>query len=393
MGYLLCMMPKKTTIKLASLILSLWFLGGIAVHAQQSIDQRCQQAIQPRPASFEPGGIILTAFDGASLWVYDIDRDTRYPLPETRPCLANCHLSPDANWVTYLNADTGIFSMMRLDGTQRTPLSTGAAFDVQWWSQERVLVWTPDHRAYLRSLADLDVEEAREYLPVQGVLAVQPSGYYALALVADAQGELRRALINLANAEQAPVFLAPDMPYFNAAMWSPDGSYLAYVGRGALDTSINMAGAELFLIQPGSAIPRQLTYFSSQYGAVRIDGFIPNSLSWSPDSTRIAFWVIELIGPDYEANTGTAELHVLDITTGQLVAYCGFVTNEHTPNPSRIVWSPDGSHLALAGNIPGDDKGYLLLALNLETGVFIELSDGIYPALGRPDVVAWGNKP
>lgn len=385
------MMPNKTIFKQLSLILSILFLSGIAVHGQQSIDQRCQQAIQSRPASFEPGGIILTAFDGASLWVYDIDRDTRYPLPETRPCLANCHLSPDANWVTYLNADTGIFSMMRLDGTQRTPLSTGAAFDVQWWSQDRVLVWTPDHRAYLRSLADLDVEESREYLPAQGVLAVQPSGYYALALLADAQGVLRRALINLADAEQSPVFLAPDMPYFNAAMWSPDGTYLAYVGRGALDASIDVAGAELFLIQPGSAIPRQLTYFSSQYGAVRIDGFIPNSLSWSPDSTRIAFWVIELIGPDYEANTGTAELHVLDITTGQMVAYCGFVTNEHTPNPSRIVWSPDGSHLALAGNVPGDDKGYLLLALNLETGVFTELSDGIYPALGRPDVVAWGN--
>ncbi|MCA9889096.1 MAG: hypothetical protein KC546_12025 [Anaerolineae bacterium] len=375
------------------LIILLAMSISFTAHAQQDIEQRCQQAIQPRPANFELGGIILTAFDGASLWVYDIDQDTRYPLPETRPCLANCHLSPDASWITYLNADTGIFSMMRLDGTQRAPLSAGAAFDVQWWSQDRILVWTPDHRTYLRSLDDLDVEESREYLPAEGILAIQPNGYYALALLADSQGQLRRALINLADEEQSPVFLAPDVPYFNGATWSSSGSYLAYVGRGALDTSLDVAGAEIYLIQPGSAIPRQLTYFSSQYGAVRIDGYVPNSLSWSPDSTRIAFWVIELIGPDYEANTGTAELHVLDINTGQMVAYCGFVTNEHTPNPSRIVWSPDGSHLALAGNVPGDDKGYLLLALDLETGVFTELSNGIFPALGRPDVVAWGNKP
>jgi hypothetical protein len=43
--------------------------------------------------------------------------------------------------------------------------------------------------------------------------------------------------------------------------------------------------------------------------------------------------------------------------------------------------------------VPGDDRGYLLLALNVETGIFTELSEGIYPTLGGPNPVAWGLAP
>ncbi len=90
---------------------------------------------------------------------------------------------------------------------------------------------------------------------------------------------------------------------------------------------------------------------------------------------------------------GSAMIHILDIHTGEVVAYCGFTTTEHTPNPPRLIWSPDGTHIALGGNVPGDDKGYLLLALDTATGIFTALSDGIYPTLGGPNPVAWGYAP
>jgi hypothetical protein len=83
-------------------------------------------------------------------------------------------------------------------------------------------------------------------------------------------------------------------------------------------------------------------------------------------------------------------IHVVDLDSGVTRSYCGFTTTEHTPDPPLLHWSPDGTHLAFSGNIPSDDKGYLLLALNLENGVFTELSNGIYPVLGSADVVAWG---
>ena len=56
----------------------------------------------------------------------------------------------------------------------------------------------------------------------------------------------------------------------------------------------------------------------------------------------------------------------------------------------RLQWSPDGTHLAFGGNIPADDKGYLLLSLDTDSGVVTELSDGIFPVVGTADVIAWG---
>ena len=99
------------------------------------------------------------------------------------------------------------------------------------------------------------------------------------------------------------------------------------------------------------------------------------------------------MGADPEANTGNAVIHILDVATGATTVYCGYATTEHTPNPPRLVWSPDSTHIAFGGNVTGDERGYLLLALDTETGVITELSEGIYPALGTPDVVAWGLPP
>lgn len=359
-------------------------------HAQaNSVQPICPAVgIQPRPAEFKPGGIILTTFDKSAIWVYNIDRNSRYPLPETSPCGANCRLSPDARWLSYYNPATNMFNKMRLDGTQRTPLARGAS-DVQWWTPDTLLIWTPSHDAYLRPEAD---EFAREDIPAKGAISIQPGGFWGVVL--EQQGEdFRRVLVNLEereNPDATRAYLGYDEPYFNAASWSPDGSALAYVSRGALDPAVQVAGSEIFLIRPGSAIAQQMTYLTSTYGAVRINGHTLSDLAWSPDGTKVAFWVIELLGPNVEANTGQATIHILDVETATVSSYCGFATDEHTPNPPRLAWSPDSSHIAFGGNVPGDDKGYLLLALNVETGVFTELSDGIFPALGRPDIMAWG---
>lgn len=358
--------------------------------AQNSIINVCPDTgIQPRLASFEPGGIILTSFDSVALWVYDIDRNTRYPLPETRPCTSNCHLSPDAQWMIFLDPQTFTFSKMRLNGTQRTPLVSSAA-EVRWWNQDTLLIWTTDQRAYLRPEAD-PLAEA-QFLPLDGLISVQPGGRYALQTNGE-NGIFNRLMVNIEETEQTPVLLSQDRTYFNASAWSPDGQSLAFVGAGDFDDSIGISGAELFLVSPSNTIPRQTTSFSDAYGAVRINGYAPDDLSWSPDSHHIAFWVIELNGANPVENTEEAVLHILTTNTGEVRRYCGYTATEHTPETPRIIWSPDSSHIAFAGNIPGDEKGALLLAVNIESGVFTELSNGMFPVYGIPQLNAWGIVP
>ncbi|MBZ0295557.1 MAG: hypothetical protein K8L99_23570, partial [Anaerolineae bacterium] len=102
------------------LILVVWLLLGFTASDMTFTEVCPGVSIQPRSGEFPPGGIILTSFDKSSIWVYNIDQDARYPLPDTLPCGVNCRLSPDARWVTYVDPQNGTYGKMRLDGTERT---------------------------------------------------------------------------------------------------------------------------------------------------------------------------------------------------------------------------------------------------------------------------------
>jgi WD40 repeat protein len=370
-----------------------WLWPWRAVSASNSIAYICPEGgLQERGSQYQAGGIILTAFDSASMWVYNIDSNRRYPLPETRPCGSNCRLSPDARWITYVDSTTDSYAKMRLDGTQRTPLVDYAA-DVEWWSADTLLIWTPTKDAYLR----VENEREREYLNARGVVNIQPGGRWGV-VVEQENDIFRRALVNLEtrSAETSVggrIEMGVHKSYYNAVVWSPNGQWLAYAAPGAIEGS-SAESSEIYGVQPiAGSQPQLWTDLTATYGAVRINGLTSGDLSWSPDGIYLAFWVIKLSGANPESTAESATVHVLNTSTGELRAYCGFNTTEHTPNPPRLIWSPGSTHLALGGNVPGDDKGYLLLALDIQSGIFTVLSEGIYPTLGGANPVAWGYAP
>lgn len=347
------------------------------VHASATIESICPGVgIQTRGVVFEPGGIILTAFDRRNLWAYNIDRSTRFPLEGIAPCMDNCHLSFDARWITTLDARTGGYQRMRLDGAQRTALVNDAS-EIQWWDDDTLLIWTPDQRAYLRH-----EDGAIEPLPdTRGLVSIQPGGYAALRLAFDGEN-FTRQLVNLLDEDGHAIALGVDLPGFNAASWSPRGEWLAFIAPVDRNGS---TGGELFGIRTGDLIPTQWTDFHHNGGAVRINGLARRDLSWSPDGTRLAFWVRPV-----DNDRAPAIIHILDTISGIIRQYCDYATAGHTPNTPRLVWSPDGGHLAFSGELSGSTRGYLLLTLDTISGVFTELSSGVFPALGRPDVIAWG---
>lgn len=337
-------------------------------------------------AGFEPGGLILTSFDGRALWLYNIDSGTRYPLPDTVPCTRNCRLSPDFRSITFFDDGLNAFSRMRLDGTNRRMIIENAA-DVEWWSDGVYLIWTPGHGAFLLT----EETGAREPLDVTSVTSIQPGGRWGVR-VAQQGDAFNRTLVNLGG-EGAPIDLGLDMSYFNAQSWSPDGRLLAYVAPIVLNPMLGMVGSELYTVAPDTGARQPLTNLAAEYGPARINGLAVGELAWSPDGGRIAFWVTPLTGPNPQTDTGEAMIHVVEVATGNVIVYCGFSTTAHTPNPPRLLWSPTGTHLAFAGRVEGSTGGTLLLVLNTIDGTYTSLSEGIAPALGAPDVVAWGLPP
>ena len=164
------------------------------------------------------------------------------------------------------------------------------------------------------------------------------------------------------------------------------GGWIAYRSSKA---AVNMVMRSLAI----DLAPRGITCVVVNPGWVRTDMGGPQVTLTATDSVKRLRHLIEMLGPNPESNTGNAVLHVLNVNTGEVQKYCSYSTTEHTPNPPRLNWSPDGTHVAFGGNVPGDDKGYLLLALDTSTGIFTSLSDGIYPSFGGANIIAWGLPP
>lgn len=341
--------------KILIVIIVLLF-GFVTVEAQREIVDVCPvEGIQV--TGERPNGVIITAFDKRNLWAVNLDRKTRFPLEGTRPCGTNCHLSPDFLWMTYLNPVDAVFSKMRLDGAQRTPITESAA-DVLWWSEDRLLVWSPEHQAAL-------LEEATgesELLPnAKGAISIQPGGTWALKLRYDGEN-FQRVLMNILD--NTAIELGAEIAGFSTATWARDGEWLAYLSQFE-------NGVEVFGISPAEGEPEQWTVFPE--GQTPLGG-----LSASPDGNKLAFWTT----PQEEST-----LHIYNLLTRETRRYCGVSVTEA---PTRLIWSPDSTHVAFKANPEEDARGYLLIALNVESGVYIELSDGIYPAA---NLVAWGYLP
>ncbi|MBL8146171.1 MAG: PD40 domain-containing protein [Anaerolineae bacterium] len=329
-----------------------------------------------------PGGLIVTAFDGSAIWVYDVARNSRYPLGDTMPCAGACRLSPDGTELLYLYHTTNAYNRMRLDGAVRS-MVTEYAGQVEWWSADQFLVFTPGHTIFLLNPAGDD----REDLSGPGVVSIQPGGRWAMT-IAESGGQPVRALRDLSAAEVTPLRnlpLAPDRMYQNAAAWSPAGDWLAFVAP------VGASSSELFGVQPGMFAPERWTNLTAEAGPIRINGQATGELSWSPDGSKIAFWVIPLGEDTLAAPAQLAVIHVLDVESGRVSPLCGYQTLNHTPNPPRLVWSPDSSALAFADDT-GGTKG-VLIAVNAERGEFHALTSGVAAVNGPANLIAWGVKP
>jgi hypothetical protein len=352
------------------------------------LEQRCGAGVSPRGPDFAASGLLLTTFSRDALWVVDLDRNMRYPLPETRPCGPNCRPSPDRTRLLYVSAETATFWLMNADGTQRESIFPYYISELDWWDADHWIVWPTAGRPALYPVGVLPQDATPERLDDYDSYSIQPGGYHGLRLEPGTGEWPLLELVDLTSGLLHP--LAEARPYLSGAYWSPDGSQLAYIGQGAWDDTLNRRGAELFVIAPGQSEAVQVTDLTAAYGAVRITGEIESgAVSWSPDGRYLAFWVMEIIGPDPAANVGQAVVHVLDLQTGRTIVYCGFGTNHTNPSMPELVWSPDGAYIAFGVDEPGDGRPPILFVLDTVSGDYTEVTEGMYAAYGTYDPVMW----
>ncbi|MBN2470134.1 MAG: PD40 domain-containing protein [Anaerolineae bacterium] len=351
--------------------------------------QQCGDGVAPRGPEFAASGLIVTAFSRDAMWVLDLDRNARYPLPETRPCGPNCRPSPDRRYLLYVSPETATYWMMRPDGLERMPVFPYYVSELDWWDADHWLAWPTAGLPAIYPYGEDPTSVEPERLADFDTYSIQPGGYHGLRLV-DGSGEYPfLELVNLQDG--AARRLVEVKPYVGGAYWSPDGARLAYIVPGAFDPAVGLYGAELALIEPGGGAPQRLTDLSAAYGAARITGEqAVHAVSWSPEGRYLAFWVVEITGPDPAANVGHAVIHVLDTQTGATTVYCGFSSQQTNPVLPELIWSPDGRYIAFGTDEPGDERPALLLVLETQTGDFTIVSEGLAAAYGTYDPVMWG---
>ena len=165
-----------------------------------------------------------------------------------------------------------------------------------------------------------------------------------------------------------------------SAVWSPDGTMIAFSGRMGDKSGLHVANAD------GSAI-RFLTEMTGSNSPLTFEGV---TIDWSPDSLRIAF-VSAVPGPEtadatsdpivitrylYKPDAGEGDTRFNDNRRRQvfLIDVAGGAARMLT-NPPReyhsIDWSPDGREIAAVSNLDHDPDYFYnqdLVAISLADG-------------------------
>jgi len=156
------------------------------------------------------------------------------------------------------------------------------------------------------------------------------------------------------------------------AAWARDGSEAAVVGTTVVGKNGHDFGDDLFGVARDGQIT-QLTFLSKQFGAW-LDIL---SLSWSPDSRYVAFWMRLPGKKDWQ-------LAVLDTATKTVSDYCittdPYATMSGRPylqGLSAPIWSPDGKQVIVELRAEGSTSSIVLV--DTTQNIAFQIAQNAYP--------------
>jgi Tol biopolymer transport system component len=262
--------------------------------------------------------VMLAAAAIAVATVAGVDAIRSAPVPADRPTPSPAPFNPRPSHDVLSFTDRALVAVNPLTGEQRVLVK----------DLDRVLAaeWSADGRwvAY---------ETPREVERCQGDSYVD---HISLWVVAPSQ-EPRRVATGEKSCISGDVFGATTAPTW---MWSPTGAELA-----------TFDGSKLTTIDPVTGETHTVGTIYDE------DGGTP---TWSPDRTRFVF-----------GKRGGA-LYSLDAGSGAVSLFVR-LPGEHLDSVDRIVWSPDGAHIAIMNDLqPGGGRLYVMNADGSNVRVLVD---------------------
>lgn len=314
-----------------------------------SLEQNCVDVLPAMPADIAATGIVpLQDFQTQKTVFLDLATGDKSQIPNIDDGIVAYAVSPDRKTLAYKTRVLSRISLTLTDALnshKQTIFSGQADYALYYWlNNEELLLgkngqwlifnpYTNQEKGY--STGDFpDYDTYNQYnvwvgFDPQGILAIYKNkgGNTSLLNVGDKQllGEVSDAV------QRPPV-----------AAWTLDGKVAAIVGATQVGEHWAEAGDNIFGVgRDGQAT--QLTYLAENYGI----GFNIHSLSWSPDSRYIAFWM-------RLPKTSEWQLAALDTMTQKVTNYCISTDPYATTSPgfrldlvSDPVWSLDSKQIII----------------------------------------------
>ena len=328
------------------------------------LDYQCFGKIAELPSGVYSGSLVLAGYDGPPDFLNLSTKETKVVGNEqSNGKLLSQTVSPGGDWLAYHNYQENILVVTMTNNSKTIKQN----WEEDWF---RLAGWINDQQIVieLKSPAHLVFNPftgERKILLADFPDLAEPIGIGAdwwgmakynsdltQAVYPATAGRIR--LWNLQTRQPVNELVSVFYPFgSDEPVWSPDGDAFV-ISLRTYDGNHNVLPEELYKISHDGQIDKitSLHEHYSQY--LRISDYV-----WSPDASRIAFWLTHNASQD---KTEQKRMAILNLKTMQVIEYC--VKGDVAISES-LAWSPDGKYLAVM-SLNDDRYDHSILLMDFE---------------------------
>lgn len=279
-------------------------------------------------------------------------------------------VSPDGTTLAYswFNDATSKWELVLVDSRghfQGVAWSSEQDFGFQGWLNNKQLVFRDSQYVVIDPNQNSQVSYSFQDFPE---FNLYHSDYYVFFDPLLSKAIYRNGKINILDLSSKTIISQIEDGYDRTPIvdWHPSGEKAAVVSSTTVEQNLHVLPDEIFVLEKDGQI-KQLTHLYNAFGLpLTID-----SISWSPDGRKIAFWL-----HDKEANT---TLMVTDFVTGNTINYCilNVLRASYPISVSRPIWSPDGKYLMVENRYTTNETKVLII--DLSTNIAFPIAENASP--------------